>query len=309
MNPPPLLTQYASRPLHENRLQGGLHTRREFDKVSRPGRPLISVVTVVLNRKETVERAIGSVLNQTYDNIEYVIVDGGSTDGTLDLIRKYDNQIAHWISEPDSGIFDAMNKGIALCSGAYISLLNSDDFYARDGIERIANELNRGACDVAYGDFIFVVGDLGMEKRIPATLNMRAGMSIGHAIFISRGIYERLGLYSTHYKFAADLEFVLRIWKANVRFAKAEGSPVQYFTSGGAAESHLVAAIFEATSILFGHVGVPSAIWYGLKGIKRVVLRGLMAAAGAVCGRGAYIYIKKKYYQSCGFTPVTQRIE
>ena len=112
---------------------GGLRTKG-ITKSSRPGEPLISVVTVVYDGAATLGQTIRSVLGQTYGNVEYVIIDGGSIDGTLDVIRSYEDRIDYWQSEPDGGIYDAMNKGIALATGEYVYVLGCDDFLVDEGI-------------------------------------------------------------------------------------------------------------------------------------------------------------------------------
>ena len=106
--------------------EGGLRTKGDYKK-SYHGRPLISIITVVFNNERYLEDTIMSVLNQSYDNVEYVIIDGGSSDGTLDIIRKYEDEIDYWVSEEDSGIYDAMNKGIDLVMGDWVNFLNSSD--------------------------------------------------------------------------------------------------------------------------------------------------------------------------------------
>lgn len=117
--------------------------------------PKISVVTVCYNAAGTIEETILSVLNQTYDNIEYIIIDGGSTDGTVDIIKKYADHLAYWISEPDKGIYDAMNKGIAVATGDYINFMNAGDTFALDST--IANtfaDADIVRADVIYGNAI-----------------------------------------------------------------------------------------------------------------------------------------------------------
>jgi len=99
--------------------------------------PLVSIITVVLNGRKTIEQTILSVRNQSYANIEYIIIDGGSTDGTINIIEKYSEGVDFWISESDNGLYDAMNKGIGYANGELIGLLNSDDYYESDAVSRV----------------------------------------------------------------------------------------------------------------------------------------------------------------------------
>src|SRR6056297_712631 len=117
----------------------------------------VSIITVSLNSKHTIVDTIESVLNQSYDDIEYIIVDGGSSDGTADIINAYRNKISKFISEKDEGIYDALNKGIKLASGDIIGILNSDDFfYANDVVEQVVKEFMENDVDAVYGDVQFV---------------------------------------------------------------------------------------------------------------------------------------------------------
>lgn len=111
---------------------------------------MISVITVSYNAVSTIEQTILSVINQTYSNIEYIIIDGGSTDGTIDIIRRYEDKIAYWVSEPDRGIYDAMNKGASKANGEYIAFLNSDDWYELDAVSIIA-QFADGKTDLISG--------------------------------------------------------------------------------------------------------------------------------------------------------------
>src|SRR5574341_1280947 len=129
---PPAVKYYNERPPNSARAEGGLRTRGQFYKKSENERPLVSVITVVRNGEKYLEQTILSVINQTYDNIEYIVIDGGSTDGTLDIIRRYDNQIAYWMSEPDSGIYYAMNKALDLIKGMGHIFFNAGDYFVSD---------------------------------------------------------------------------------------------------------------------------------------------------------------------------------
>ena len=142
----------------KNKTQGGLRTRGIF-KHSSNIKPLISVITVVLNGEKYLEEAILSVVKQTYDNVEYIIIDGGSTDKTIDIIRKYEHLIDYWISEKDNGLYNAMNKGIALSRGEFIGFVGSDDYLHLDTLEKLAKVAKKQTID-------FTVGPVNMIKKI-----------------------------------------------------------------------------------------------------------------------------------------------
>jgi len=120
----------------------------------------ISIITVSKNAGLTIESCIRSVLDQDYPNIEYIIIDGGSTDGTVDIIKRYEGDISIWISEKDEGIYDAMNKGINMASGDIVGFLNSDDLYAGpDILELVAEAFHNNDTDSCYGDLVYVLKD------------------------------------------------------------------------------------------------------------------------------------------------------
>lgn len=202
------------------KLEGGLRTRGLFNKKSEPDRPLVSVITVVKNGGKYLEGTIKSVINQTYDNIEYIIIDGGSTDRTLDIIKKYEDKIAYWISEKDEGISDALNKGVKLSRGKIIGLIHSDDYYvSRDVIESVVNEFNR------YQNIKVLYGIVDSVDRKTGKLELRWGkdcspneirkrMYIPHpTLFCKKEVYEDIGYFRKDLKYTMDYEWVIRLVK------------------------------------------------------------------------------------------------
>lgn len=188
----------------------------------KPNKPLISIITVVYNGEKYLEQTIQSVLNQTYTNIEYIIIDGKSTDKTLDIIKKYDNEISFWSSEPDKGIYDAMNKGIKKADGDYIGILNSDDYYELNAVEHIVNEISKFPdADVLFGN-IYKLNMYFPEKILQNNMkgtNLTKGFSIWHpTTFVKQQIYTKHGLFDTSYKIAADYDLLLRFYLKNCKF-------------------------------------------------------------------------------------------
>jgi glycosyltransferase involved in cell wall biosynthesis len=163
----------------------------------------VSIITVCYNSASHVEDAINSVAAQDYGNIEHIIIDGGSTDGTIALLEKHDGRIASWISEPDRGIYDAMNKGIGMATGEVIGLLNSDDFYYNSSIiSQVAAAFEDQKIDAVYGDLIFIdpenlnrtVRTYSSAKWSPARF-ARGYMPAHPTFFVRRKYYEKFGLF------------------------------------------------------------------------------------------------------------------
>jgi len=198
---------------------GGLRTKG-IAKKSKENKPLLTVVTVVRNGENTLEQTILSVLNQTYDNIEYIIVDGVSTDGTLDIVKKYEDKIDYWVSEPDSGLYDAMNKGAVLASGDYVAMLNSDDWYEPNACEIIAEKIKEEEADIYHG-LVRVIGQTGKPLWITGAYNSIDKVLQHPTCFISKKIYLKLK-YNTSYKIAADYDFSIQLHKINARFCFIE---------------------------------------------------------------------------------------
>lgn len=172
-----------------------------------------SIITVTYNSEKTIEQTIKSVLAQTYQNIEYIIVDGASTDNTIKIIERYselDGRI-RYISEKDNGIYDAMNKGIKMASGDVIALLNSDDYYEIDAVEKIARCIPEENNFVVYGMVRFLKRDKEMSVIMHSHYFLPERMMMHPACFVSKNVYKEY-LYDTRYKSAADYELFLRLF-------------------------------------------------------------------------------------------------
>ena len=178
----------------------------------------ISIITVCYNSETTLRDTIKSVLSQDYSDIEYIIVDGESSDGTMSIIQEYNERIDTVISEPDKGIYDAMNKGIAIAAGDYIGILNSDDIFAHSHIlSDIAKLINDNKYDGVYGDLVLVKKDnLSEVVRSYSSKNfkkwkIRFGLMLPHPTFyVKRSLFDKLGYYKLNYRVAADFELITR---------------------------------------------------------------------------------------------------
>jgi glycosyltransferase involved in cell wall biosynthesis len=192
-------------------LEGGWRLHGVPKTSSRPGAPVISVITVVFNDFAHVERTILSVLDQTYSNIEYIVVDGGSNDGTVDVLKKYDSSIAYWVSCPDKGIYDAMNKGIAAATGDVIGFLNSRDTYRPNGLEIVARYISKHVkADYFFGSVMKGTLRSGIKPyKIYWNFNFHTCHSVG--FFIRRSAQDRVGPYSLKYKCSADYDLFFRM--------------------------------------------------------------------------------------------------
>lgn len=174
---------------------------------------LVSIITVCYNSERTIRRTIQSVLNQTYPNIEYIIIDAKSTDKTLEIVNEYIEEFQGRIkivSEKDDGIFDAMNKGIRMSKGEIIGIINSDDYYEKDAVENIVKHLDIRKKQVYYG--MMRVLDHGKEKKVEIeSHNFITKTMIPHCTcFVQRVVYEKYGLFDLKYKYVADYDLMYR---------------------------------------------------------------------------------------------------
>ena len=181
----------------------------------------LSIITVSLNSETTIEQTIQSVISQKDESVEYIVIDGNSTDRTLEIVNKYKVGVDIIISEPDQGIYDAMNKGISLSTGEIIGIINSDDWYEEGTIKKVREYFEDSGADVVYGN-INLIGENGnIELKVPSDINkIRYEMIIPHpTTFVKKDIYEKYGCFSLEYKIAADYELMLRYYINGVKFA------------------------------------------------------------------------------------------
>ena len=251
-----------------DRLEGGTRLWSHFDRKLNTGYPLVSVITICLNAEKTLEQTIQSVINQTYNSnsIEYLIIDGGSTDSTLDIIRKYDNRIGYWVSEPDGGTSDAINKGIQLSCGELIGILCADDFYEHDAVETIIGKYSATAPKIYHGNLTRIDAHTSAKTFLlkpPENLRkLFQGCAVNIlAAFVDRRVYEKHGLFNSDYKIANDHEFLLRAFSAGVEF-KYIPRDITFMREGGRSHKHYIRACRESfnVSINYGYP-VPKALF------------------------------------------------
>lgn len=180
--------------------------------------PRVSIITVAFNSVDTIEHTIASVANQDYDNIEYIVIDGGSTDGTQDIVEANAGVVDYFVSEADDGIYDAMNKGVIASSGAIVAILSSDDHYADDSVvSRMVHAMHTTGSDLVYADVVFekssergVVVRHYRSDRFDVE-RMRDGLMPAHpSCFVRSAVFDSVGLFRTDYEIAADFEWLVR---------------------------------------------------------------------------------------------------
>jgi hypothetical protein len=199
----------------------------------------ISIVTVCLNGADVIERCLSSVARQTYPDIEYLFIDGGSTDGTLDIIKKYEKTISYFISEQDGGIYPAMNKGIAKATGDFVLVLGADDYLVDDkviedvvaGMPNETADFYYGLLEVRYPDGVVSVYDAGKPEDIGQMMIL--GSLPSQASFIRRTAFESIGAFDVQYRLAADYDWYLRALSTpEFKFAKINRLCSSYFMGG-----------------------------------------------------------------------------
>lgn len=213
----------------------------------------LSIITVVLNDVDHIEKTILSIIGQPYSELEYIVIDGGSTDGTLDIIKKYEKHISYYVSEKDNGIADAFNKGINNATGEVIGLINSGDFLEKNCLQRIAQEINDS--DILYGNIQYYDGTKKGYIFKAEHKYLESFMSLNHpAVFVKKNIYEIYGGFDEAYKYAMDYELMLRFYKKGVRF-KYLDKVLSNMALGGLSDIHWQAAYREAYEVRKKYLG------------------------------------------------------
>lgn len=217
----------------------------------------VSIITVCYNSEKTIEDTIRSVAGQTYKDIEYIIIDGGSTDQTNEIVKKYSDIVSVHISEKDNGLYDAMNKGIKLATGDIVGILNSDDFFVSDySLAELMNGFFSPDVDAVYSDLVYVesantnkVTRLYSSKIFKKSL-IKFGIMLPHPTFYAKKyIYNNYGLYKLNYRVAADFEFIARCVMNNITLHRVPSITVK-MREGGISSSGILWRIHQNIEIV-----------------------------------------------------------
>jgi len=256
--------------------EGGIRIN-DILKKSTPNIPLVTIITVCFNSGKTLRQCIQSVLNQTYTNIEYIIIDGLSKDNTLDIIKSNKNNIDYFISEPDRNLYHAMNKGIALASGEFILILNSDDWYTPDCVETLIKAIKYSNCSFVSALAQYVddkSNPVELMRTMPFDSSVRLRMPLRHeTMLIPAKIYNDVGNYSEQYKIIADFHLTTQIFEQNYSHYEVP-RPLMYFRNTGVSSTDLTNLFKERIKLvgdkfsflttqeqsLFGNLGKLTAI-------------------------------------------------
>ena len=226
--------------------------------------PKVSIITVVYNGIDFLEETIKSVISQTYPNIEYIIVDGGSTDGTLDIIKKYEAHITKWISEPDKGIYDAMNKGIDLATGDWQNFLNAGDSFVDNNVLEKIFTTNLENITLVYGDII-AIRENGQKLNVNAIElkddnSIKKGMKVCHqAIFYNKNIMIK---YDDKLRLKSEWKHLIEITRKENFSPKKFNFPIVYYSVGGLGAQQLKLNQKEYRDVFLKMYGISAYITY-----------------------------------------------
>ncbi|MBS2212556.1 glycosyltransferase [Carboxylicivirga mesophila] len=244
-------------------------------------KPLISIITIVYNGIDTLQKTINSIACQDYENIEYIVVDGCSNDGTINLIKANQTIISKWVAEPDDGLYDAMNKGLTMATGDYVWFINSgDEIYDKHTVSQLVDGFGSVFPDVVYGDTVMIdaegneIGERRLKPPVKLTWeDFRNGMLVSHqSILVSTKIAAK---YNTKYRFSADYEWCLKALKA-ANSVHNSNQILSRFLDGGLTKQNIVPGLKERFDIMRRYFGLlPTVIRHipiGLRFLKYVAL-------------------------------------
>ncbi|MBI3518179.1 MAG: glycosyltransferase [Bacteroidetes bacterium] len=255
-------------------MQGGKRING-YEKKSEQNLPLVSIITVVLNGEKHLEQTFNSVFHQNYPNIEYIVIDGGSKDKTIEIIKQYESNIDYWQSEKDNGIYYAMNKGIELAKGDLIGILNADDYYSENTVRYVVDTYLKTNADIIHGDILFITESTASRMK-PDFKQMNVQPSIFHpTCFVKKAVYQIAGSFDTTYKISADYDFLLRCIRKNFVFEYIP-EVLSHFRPGGMSAS--CASNIEGYKIMKVHqTGYHNAVaWRAVKCYTKTFLKKLI---------------------------------
>jgi glycosyltransferase involved in cell wall biosynthesis len=261
----------------------------------------ISIITIVLNGELLIEETIKSVIHQNNVDFEYIIIDGGSTDGTLNIINKYKNHIAHFVSESDKGIYYAINKGISLASYELIGLIHSGDCYKENALSEAYNVFKKYDADVVYGDIEILedmYGHIFSKTLIANHKLLKNEMTIFHpSSFVKHAIYLEYGYYNTNYRSASDYDLFLQLFLQNKKFIYIP-KELATFRSDGISSKNLKLSLYENYLIRKNRIGLLNATIFK---IRRILLNHFFITRTIILnkllGKNNIILLKKFYFE------------
>lgn len=240
--------------------------------------PLVTVITVCRNAAATLEQTFASIAAQTYPHIEYIVVDGGSTDNTVEMIRACP-AVSRWLSESDKGISDAFNKGIAMASGEWIGIINADDWYEPDAIATVMNFADKA--DVIHGAVRYWDGTVPKEVFYPCQERLTWEMTVNHpSVFIRRDVYEKIGGFNLEYMLAMDYELLLRALTAGFRFLELKETVLANMRYGGASDNNWREGLKESRRAkdIHLHTTLRNSLYFLWQNLRGTARRGLEKA-------------------------------
>jgi glycosyltransferase involved in cell wall biosynthesis len=218
----------------------------------------MSVVTVVYNGQENLEQTINSVLDQTYDNIEYIIIDGGSKDGTIDIIKRYEDKIDYWVSEPDGGIYSAMNKGTSLCSGDYVSFLPADDWYNKNTIELVVNSIQNSNADYLFGNVNMYEQNAILYVSKGILDQYKFDIPFNHQSLFVKTKYLLMYPFDLKYKVIADYDFIVKLIRKQLSYIYIDETIANFRLGGISSTTNMTK---EKLALYYSHFGIMYAVY------------------------------------------------